>query len=175
MSRSQNFDFQVCADGLFLSSLFLQLFVSCLVCFEECRWVLSLSLQLKCSYRRVSHLGLTYRIAQMDCCSLSDLLLWLFVSWWAGFEDSPYVFLCGHCECKLEVLQRPCCQTLISTGEYAETFSESQLRRFIAGPTLNNYKKRSRFFFGNYHLLLLNIFNFFLDFFGNYHLMLWKM
>ena len=37
MSRSQNFDFQVCADGLFLSSLFLQLFVSCLVCFEECR------------------------------------------------------------------------------------------------------------------------------------------
>jgi len=33
----------------------------------------------------------------------------------------------------------------------------SHYRRFIAGPTLNNFKKKL-IFFGNYHLMLLKFF-----------------
>ena len=39
-------------------------------------------------------------------------------------------------------------------------------RRFIAGPTLNNSKKKKKLnFFGNYRLMLLNFFNKKIDFF----------
>ena len=49
----------------------------------------------------------------------------------------------------------------IKSMEVGELGKHIEYHRFIAGPTLNNSKKKKLNFFGNYHLMLLNFFGFF--------------